>query len=339
VPLNEAALITQNTVDTRNQHWIEDVWAYQNNPDGSVTWLNQVPYPVPPKLSSFAWNNGSVDVLDGNLKYPYTDHWTLGVQRQITNQLAVNVDFVRVLGRNQWTIVDRNAPNPDSGPYYPRPDPSYFHVDTQSSIGHSWYTALEATVKYQGKKGLATLTYTRSKSIDDVRGDPNGWGATCSYAIDQDPSALRCDRGLSANDLPNRLTFDGTYYMPFGFTFTATVDYHSGYPWTVYAGQDLNGDGFSNEVAPGYSRDDQRGQRYIWTTMRLGRVFKFNDRMNWEPWIDIFNITNTPTYFGYDGNILDQPPNVPDNPVYNTFAQPLSSTGPRIFQFGCRFTF
>ena len=350
VPLNEAALIIQNTVNTRDQHWVEDMWGWTCGSQLHPYWPNPsaypggvcdqpvhvVSYPAPPTLNSFAWNNGSIDVLDNNLKYPYTDHWTLGIQHQFTNKLALNVDFVRIYGRNLWTMVDRNAPDPTSGPNFPRPDPNYFHITTQSSIGNSWFTDIEATLKYRASKGDFTVTYTQSKSIDDVRGDPNGWGTTCSYLVDQNPANLRCDRGLSANDLPYRLTFDGLYRLPYGFILSGTFDYHPGYPWQVYAGQDLNGDGWSNDYAPGYGRNTKRGDRYIWSQLRVGRTFKFGERIRWEPFLDMFNMTNTPSYVGYDGNILDQGHN---NPLIDTYGKPTGSTGPRTLQFGCRFTF
>jgi hypothetical protein len=266
----------------------------------------------------------------------------LGVQRQLGDKLALNVDLVRVMGKNLWTMVDRNAPDPAgvrnaNGTYsYPRPNPDFLHITGQASIGHSWYTAMEATLKYRASKGDFTLTYTQSKAVDDVRGDPNGYGATCSWAINQNADNISCDRGLSANDIPYRLTFYGMYRLWKGLKFSGTVDWHASYPWTVRAGRDLNHDAWTNETAPGYSRNTRRGDRYIWTQMRVGRDFKFSDRFTWEPFVDIYNVTNTPSYLGYDGNILNQGRN---NPLLDTFGQPTGSTGGRVWQFGCRLTF
>lgn len=335
VPLNEAALIIQNTVNTRDQAFMEDWWWWRRNPDNSITWLHQVPYPVPPSIDSFRWNNGSVDVLDENLKYPYTDHWTLGIQQQLSSKLALNVDFVRILGKNQWTMVDRNAPDPASGPNYPRPNPDYFHIAAQSSVGHSWYTAMESTLKYRGSKADFTVTYTLAKSIDDVRGDPNSYGTTCSYLVNQDPDNIKCDRGLSANDLPHRLTFNGMYFLPLGFKISGVLDWRSGYPWSETSGGDLNGDGWWDRPV-GVSRSTHRGEQYIWTQMRVAKEFRFGERYKWEPFVDTFNVTNTPTYVGYDGNVRHQGTG---NPLIDTFGKPTGSSGPRIFQFGCRFTF
>jgi hypothetical protein len=328
IPLNEAALIIQNTVNTHDQAFLEDVWGWDCcDVNGNEFPTHQIQYPIPPPLSSFQWNNGSVDVFDDNLKYQYTDHYTVGVQQQIGKQFALNVDFVRILGKDLWTMVNRNAPDPVTNI---RPNPDYFRITTQSSIGHSWYTAMEVTFKYTAPKRSMKLTYTWAKSIDDVRGDPNGYGTTCSQAIIRDGNdAIRCDRGLSGNDLPHRITWDGIFNLPYKFIVSGVLDWHPGYPWTIGAGQDLNGDTWTNDRPAGVGRNTERGTRYFWTQMRLGREFKFGERFVWEPYVEAFNVFNNTNYFGYSGSLL--------RPAY--FGKPTGSENGRQLQFGFRVSF
>ncbi len=342
IPLNQAALIIQNTVNTHDQVFLDEQWAWDccdntrpphifpPNPSILTTEypVHMVSFPVPPTLSDgYHWANGNIDVLDDNLKYQYTDHYTFGVQQQINKQLAVNVDFVRILGNNLWTIVNRNAPDPFT---HVRPNPDWNIIASQSSIGQSWYTAMEVTLRHTAPKHFFTLTYTRSKAVDDVRGDPNQYGVTCSQQVNiYGPKALRwCDSGLSINDLPHRFTFDGTYRWPYGIVTSVVIDAHPGYPWTVQAGQDLNGDGYTNDRPAGVGRSTMRGSRYIWTEMRFGREFKFKERMTWQPFIEMFNVQNSTNYCCWQGNMQS---------IY--FGQPTGSTDGRRLQFGFRFAY
>jgi hypothetical protein len=317
IPLNEAALIIINTVNTRDAMTF-DCWA-----DAGCA----LPYPTAPTPSELAANPASsIDVLDDNLNYQYTDQYTVGVQHQFSPHWSINVDGVRILGNHLWTLVNRNSPDLVTGEQF---NPAYHSISAQSSIGQSWYTALEFTLKHQAAKHTFTMTYTRSKTIDDIRGDPNGPGVTCSQAINAYGSdAIKCDRGLSNNDVPHRLTFDGLYRLPLGFNISGVMDVHPGYPWTRAAGYDVNGDFYTNDRVPGTIRNDQRGARYFWLQTRVAKEFKLRENWKASVFAEAFNLTNSTNWNNYVGNALS-----------GLYGLPNGSSAGRRLQFGFRTEF
>jgi hypothetical protein len=52
-------------------------------------------------------------LFDPNFKTPYSQNWNLGVQRQLTNSLSIEVNYVGVKGNRIFRGVDGNPPQPD----------------------------------------------------------------------------------------------------------------------------------------------------------------------------------------------------------------------------------
>jgi len=316
IPLNEAALVINNTLNTMNGRII-----FLYTPYGDV-----IPYPNPPTTGSIPQTASSLTLFDNNLQIPRTNQYTFGVQHQFTGTTALTADFIRVVGNHLWTIVNRNAPDPVTGL---RANPNYRNMDTQSSIGNSWYTGLEVTLKNVSPKHYLSLSYTLAKSIDDIRGDPNAYGVTCSQAINSlGPSAIRCDQGYSNNDVRNRLVASGMLNLPLRFNVSSILSYQSGLPYTATAGVDLNLDDYANDYAPGYSRNTLRTPGFFEWDVRLAKRFVIHDRFAADLFAESFNVTNKANYNSYVGGVL--------SPL---FMQPTAASDPRRMQFGFRFSF
>ena len=54
---------------------------------------------------------GSVNIFDSNLQVPFSDTWTVGIQRAIGRQSAVSVRYVGTRNRQQWTTYNYNETN------------------------------------------------------------------------------------------------------------------------------------------------------------------------------------------------------------------------------------
>jgi len=52
------------------------------------------------------------DLFDPHFKTPYSQNWNVGVQRQITNSLTLEVNYVGVKGNRLFRVVDGNPPQP-----------------------------------------------------------------------------------------------------------------------------------------------------------------------------------------------------------------------------------
>jgi Carboxypeptidase regulatory-like domain len=137
-----------------------------------------------------------------------------------------------------------------------RPDPRYTtNIEIQSG-GQTWYDGLQLEWTKRYNKGLAfSASYTRSRSDDTVSeatfvgaGDSNFTGPNSVFA-----------RGHSRFHTPHRVTFNGTWLMPFfstredlvgtllgGWQLSTTIKLASGTPFTVtQTGVDLDFDGFA----------------------------------------------------------------------------------------------
>lgn len=60
-------------------------------------------YPLSPAI------DGSVNTFDPNLQVPYSDSWTLGVQRSVSKNVAVEVRYVGTRARDLWTTYNYNG--------------------------------------------------------------------------------------------------------------------------------------------------------------------------------------------------------------------------------------
>lgn len=53
------------------------------------------------------------DLFDPNFKTPYSQNWNVGIQRQITPSLSIEVNYVGVAGTHLFRVVDANPPQPN----------------------------------------------------------------------------------------------------------------------------------------------------------------------------------------------------------------------------------
>jgi len=77
--------------------------------------LGPPPLPTTPAypLTDFPYVaiTGSVGVFDPKIRVPYTQSWTLGLQREITKDMAVEVRYVHTVNLKQWVTYNINEVN------------------------------------------------------------------------------------------------------------------------------------------------------------------------------------------------------------------------------------
>lgn len=137
-----------------------------------------------------------------------------------------------------------------------RPDPLYSTNLLISNDAESWYDGLELEWNKRMSQGLQfQMAYTFSKSMDTTSeatfvgaGDSNQQGPNSKYS-----------KGYSRFHVPHRLTFNGSYRLPFfldrsdlvgqafgGWHLSGVFKFSSGTPFTVTStGLDLDFDGFA----------------------------------------------------------------------------------------------
>jgi hypothetical protein len=95
-----------------------------------------------------------------------------------------------------------------------RPYPQYTTMNAiYATKGDSIYHSFQASVEKRLSSGFSILgSYTLSKLIDDT----SGAGAGATIATIQDPTNLRAERTIDAQDVSQRLVISGVWALPFG---------------------------------------------------------------------------------------------------------------------------
>jgi TonB dependent receptor-like, beta-barrel len=152
-------------------------------------------------------------------KTEYTMDYNLAVQHSFSTNVAATLRYVGSAGRHIVVGINSNSPealiNPALNPQSYQPFPDFAGAGFNTSSAISSYNALQATVEKRFSDGLSFLaTYTWAHSLDDAP-DPLGSNADGGFR-NTNLIPIRDDYSNSAFDIRNRVTFNGSYEMPFG---------------------------------------------------------------------------------------------------------------------------
>ncbi len=234
------------------------------------------PLPPPTPFGNQTW------YADPFLKRPLSDQWNFGIQEALGKGTILTVNYVGShdsrLDMGIWANTDTT---PSASGYSPSraPYPYMTPTDFDQSIGRSSYEALQATLNGKMGRDLTYLvSYTWSKSLDI---GCSGWYGVEGCAI-QNPYDLNADKGPSAFDLPQILSFSWVYQLPVGkgerwstsnkaidyvvghWRFNGIATFTSGQPYTACEAGDIAGIGETEynscgSGAGGYERLDLVG--------------------------------------------------------------------------------
>jgi len=166
---------------------------------------------------------------DPNYKDPYSQTWNLGFQRNLPDQLVLQVNYIGVKGTHLQVGLDPNQALPGlettATSRFPIADANTFtYYETGANlISHSGTVSLQRRMR--NNLGMQ-LSYTRAKSIDDTGSVLN-------------PLCIRCERALSNNDQRDRVQFQFTAESPVdqrkGFLANKGFLTHALKDWTLQA--------------------------------------------------------------------------------------------------------
>src|SRR5579864_5075852 len=180
----------------------------------------------------------------------------------------------------------------------PTPSPCFVN---QLVVQNNQYSS-EAYALYEGgiveiKKRFSdhfTLfgNYTYSKGFDTSTDYNSDYGP-------QDPTNLNLDRALSEFDERHKVVIAGVFDSPWnrsilsGFQLGPIFSYHSGDPFNLLAGGEVNGDNHTTNARPiGAARDTGLGPNYVDFDMRLSWRHKLGERANLQITAEGFNLAN-----------------------------------------------
>ena len=264
----------------------------------------------------------SLVVLDPRARIPYTAQYDVAIERQITSQSTLSLDWIGTRGIDLFRSIDTNAPLPPL--YTARPDPSVGQVRQMQSEGYQKSNAME--VSFRGRPlnfFTGQIQYTIGKTYNNTS------GITYFPGNSYFPNG---DWARADTDARHRLNLIGTFalgrYAKMGTAFSA----YSGMPVNVTTGNDENGDGVSNDRPIGLPRNTMHGPAYIDFDVNLSHEFLLSRARKEAPSLTLqlgsFNVLNRKNDVTYVG-VLTSP----------FFGAAVAARPPRQMQLNLQFKF
>jgi hypothetical protein len=207
--------------------------------------------------------SAAVTTVDPNLQSPYVHNWFFGVQRQLTNTIVVEANYLGSAGHKRFNVVNINRFTGDflATGRFRGFNPSFGSVNMNQSTSNSIYHGATFVARRAFARGFTLQgNYTWGKAIDDTdqAAGVTNW---------QDAWDRRNERALAGFDTPHRLVIVGVLDLPFfkdagspaiarfalgGWQLSGFSILVSGEPLTVTTGgafpnRDFNGDGTASD--------------------------------------------------------------------------------------------
>ena len=303
------AAATGNTLGQPFPSPIPEYGASPQNPNTTVDWSKYLPITGVP---AFFHQNVS----------PYTESFTLSLQRQVTPNSVVSVAYVGSQAHHLLVLLSANPGNPqlclatpgcgpfsESGARGPFSD-QFDAVSSQKTIGNSNYNSLEVNFRHSSGPLEFLVGYTYGKSIDQ----------SSSLSEPVNPVDPSLSRAISAFDMRHNFVASYHYELPFhrlianhdrltrGWTLSGITRFSSGFPVTFFNNKDtsllgtipngINNNGVDTpDFVPGalqINTDPRNGRLAFNTTLfslpALGQMGTASRRIFYGPGISNFDM-------------------------------------------------
>jgi hypothetical protein len=145
--------------------------------------------------------------------------------------------------------------------------------------------------------------YTFSKAFDTSTDFNSDYGP-------QDPTNLNLERAVSEFDERHKVVIAGVFDSPWkqsilsGFQLAPIFSYHSGHPFNLLAGGEVNGNNHTTNERPiGASRDTGLGPNYVNFDMRLSWRHKLGERADLQFTAEGFNIASRTNFASVNNEV------------------------------------
>ncbi len=239
----------------------------QNYPSAPIVTLGNLAPPATQPAPSASVPDGSlltgITILDPKLRNPYTQAWNVGIQRQLGNEMSIEVNYVGSGTHRLFRSVDGNPPQPSlvaaahangtlplnvsGGSLRLGPDSGLPQVTGNlaldepivvKSIGNATYNGLQTVFNKRFNRGVQfQAAYTWSHAIDDAA-DPLVAGQAGNRNVARNSFNLREERGSSDYDLRHRLVVNYVFELPFG---AGHSHFNHGFAARALGGWELSG--------------------------------------------------------------------------------------------------
>ena len=326
--------------------------------------------PAYPNVLPSVPKNGSLSTtvtrLAPNFARPRVQDYTIGIQQQLPFGFVVSASYAHTYGDHLEIVIDSNLPaptftrtyqlpngttftvpfsaGPSSNVNLARPNPAAGAINTNTSLGDSWYNGLILDVRRRFSHSVqinGAFTWSKAES---TAGNDNGGGSAAETAFGggtpADQFNFGGDRGLSPLDQRVRgvasIMWEPRWRMLRGMRFSAIETAESGRPVATFIsigsipflgpdGKTYNGfggirgqgSGGDRNLLPTIPRDSISGPANYKLDLRVSRDLRITERWRVEVMAEAFNLLNHSNYNGFNTTLY--------NAVATTTATPLST--------------
>lgn len=209
-------------------------------------------------------SNPSMNPTPTHLQMGENDHWSLAIERQLSNSSLFEVAYVANHALHLQASDSYNTPTPGAGAIQGRrPHQPWGSMSFQAQDNGATYQSLQAKYQHRMSNGLAFLaSYTYSKFLNYAQTAAAGGDGVYEHTY-------------SSFDVPQNLALSGTYMLPFGrgrkfmpdangvtnailggWQIQTITILHSGTPYTPIVGSDVANTGVGSQrpnLNPNYS--------------------------------------------------------------------------------------
>jgi Carboxypeptidase regulatory-like domain len=200
--------------------------------------FTDLPSPLNPFLGTLPKQTQTTYQISSNLHAPYIMQSAFTLERQLTKIANVTVSYLNSRGVHQFVSLNVNAPGKPGSNGLP-PDPTKGPTYQYLSDGVLRQNQLIANFNIRAGAKLSLFGFY---SLNYANSDTSGASSFPSNQYD-----LGADYGRASFDTRHRLLLAGTIGLPYAFRLSPFMIFHSGSPYNVIVGQDLNGDSILND--------------------------------------------------------------------------------------------
>lgn len=284
-----------------------------------------------------------------NVKTPYSHQGSIGMQRQLTNDMSFNADFVvqNIRDERNWRNANL-AYNPETGANYPfsdisrRPYQGWGNVTMMFTDLDIDYRGLETSfTKRMSHNWQLSATYTLSGTwsrdplpiLAGCQYPASGPGPKCDVPVTV-PRDLGGERSYHTGDQRHRAVVNGIWQLPYKLQLSGLYFYGSGVRFGQSSGLDLRGTGGAGRLRRDGSIAPRNG--FVGTPlhrvdMRVQRRVKVG-HMDVDGMFEVFNLFNRANYGTF---VTSEASPLFGRPVQNSNL----AYAPRMVQLGFRLGF
>ena len=322
-------------------------WYFNSADPGYEDWVIYEMAQDGTKLETYRKSYATNDKMDPNIKIPYSDQFTFGLERTLMKDTVLSLTFIYreykdfiahvntgagwTLG--PWTFENESGQDQTIDIYYKDSGTTDEYLITNPRAGLSPADIITPKNKYTGFSVALSkrfsdgwmfhLDYTYSVTKGN-HGNDDSTGAWGGRAF-ENPNRQINAYGFLTYDAPHALNVYGTVSLPLGFILTPRLLVQSGWNWEKY----VSGPRSVGRVPIRLEgRGAERVPTQISLDLRLEKDFTFTERMRIGLILDVFNIFNRGVQTTIESNVQ-----------YLNFSKALTVCPPRYVRVGLRFFF